>query len=317
MPVPARRDVAVGAASALVTVSIWAGWIVATRHSVTHALGPVDVGLLRFGLPAVVLAPVWLRCGLLPHGVSRPVLALMVCGSGVLFQLVAASGLETVPPAAAGVLLTGTMPLWAALIGRAVAREPLPATRRAGVAVIAAGVALLAVAGLGDGGAAWPGAVLLPLAALLWAGYTHAFRRSGLSALQGAAVTCAWSALAELALIPVCGTGLVAAAPIDVTVQLAVQGGLSGLVAIVAYGVAVRRLGAAPAAAFSALAPLLAALGGALFLGDPLPPLETAAALVTGAGVLLASGLMAGAFPGRAWYRRRRGANGHAAAGGR
>ena len=41
----------VGIAAALGAVAIWAGWIVATRHAVGHALEPAAVGLLRSRSP--------------------------------------------------------------------------------------------------------------------------------------------------------------------------------------------------------------------------------------------------------------------------
>ena len=61
---------AIGVAAGLGAVAIWAGWIVATRHAVGHGLEPAAVGLLRFAIPALVFAPVWLRTGLKPRTVS-------------------------------------------------------------------------------------------------------------------------------------------------------------------------------------------------------------------------------------------------------
>mgnify|MGYP006902603150 CR=1 FL=1 len=59
----------VGYAGAVVTVLIWAAWILATRHSAATQLGTIDIGLIRYGIPILVLAPVWLKTGLLPKGV--------------------------------------------------------------------------------------------------------------------------------------------------------------------------------------------------------------------------------------------------------
>ena len=50
-------SLAPGYAGALVTVFIWATWIIATRHSGGTQLGTIDLGLIRNGLPALVLAP--------------------------------------------------------------------------------------------------------------------------------------------------------------------------------------------------------------------------------------------------------------------
>ena len=93
-PHSATPSVAAGYAGAVVTVLIWATWVLATRHTASTSLGTVDIGLNRYGLPALVLAPVWLRTGLLPKGVSPLTLAVMVAGSGFLFFQVTASALQ-------------------------------------------------------------------------------------------------------------------------------------------------------------------------------------------------------------------------------
>ena len=137
---------------------------------------------------------------------------------------------------------------------------------------------------------AWQGQGLLLLAAASWAAYSHAFKHSGLTPLQGAAIVAAWSFLVCLVLALCVGTGL-AAIPVHlVLTQLVVQGILSGLIGIFSYGFAVTALGAARAAAFSALAPVLAMIGGAFLLGEqPAHGDLISIALVT-IGVALASG---------------------------
>ncbi|WP_207485906.1 DMT family transporter [Arenibaculum pallidiluteum] len=287
-PVPRGR--LGGIVAALVTVSIWAGWIVATRHAAVSSLGLVDVGLLRYGVPALVLVPVWLRTGLLPRGVPLAMLALMVVGSGAPFFLIASAGMRFAPAAHVGALLPGTMPLWAALISLVLLRERLAGARSFGYALIAAAVAVVVGADLMGSGGAWQGHLLLLTASALWAVYTHAFRRSGLSALQAAALVAAWSAAILAVPALVLGTALSSVPPAELALQASAQGILSGLAAIVAYGISVRRLGAVRASAFSALAPALAALGGLVLLGEALGLVELVSVACAGAGVALAVG---------------------------
>jgi drug/metabolite transporter (DMT)-like permease len=111
------KSAATGYAGAVTTVLIWAAWILATRHSVATQLSTIDIGLLRYGVPALVLAPVWLKIGLLPKGVSPRLLAMMVAGAGAVFFQLTTSAIHSTPAAAAGILLGGSMPLAAALIG--------------------------------------------------------------------------------------------------------------------------------------------------------------------------------------------------------
>ncbi len=106
---------ALGALSALSVVLIWASWLVSTRHSVGAGLGPLDLSLLRYGIPALVLAPVWWRTGLFPKGAMGP-LCLMILGSGAPFFQIVAFGMRHTPASAAGVLLPGLMPMAVAVI---------------------------------------------------------------------------------------------------------------------------------------------------------------------------------------------------------
>ncbi len=285
--------VAAGYAGAFVTVLIWAGWILATRHSAGTALGTIDLGLIRYGVPAILLAPVWLKTGLLPRKLPLLLLVLMVAGSGALFFQVSAFAIHSVPASSVGVLLGGSMPLATALIGITVFGERPDRMRVLGFAAILAGVAILLTRSLGSAASTgWSGYALLPTAATLWAIYTHAFRRSGLSPLQGSALIAIWSFLIHLGLAACFGTTLGSVPAQEIALQVTSQGLLSGLVAMVAYGFAVKSLGGTQAAAFTALTPVLAMVGGAVLLGEQIGPFEILAAVVTATGVALSTGIL-------------------------
>lgn len=285
--------VAAGYAGAFVTVLIWAGWILATRHTAGTALGTIDLGLIRYGVPALVLTPVWLKTGLLPRKLPPLLLILMIAGSGALFFQVAAFAIHATPASSVGVLLGGSMPLATALIGITLFGERPDRMRVAGFAAIVAGVALLLARSLvGTSGASWTGYALLPAAGALWAIYTHAFRRSGLSPLEGSALIAVWSFLIHLLLAGIFGSTLASVPLKEIALQVTSQGLLSGLVAMVAYGVAVRSLGGTQAAAFTALTPVLAMIGGAVLLGEQIGPSEIVAAVITATGVALSTGIL-------------------------
>ncbi len=283
---------ATGYAGAVVTVLIWAAWMLATRQSAATSLNSIDIGLIRFGIPALVLAPVWWRTGLLPRGVPLRILLPMVAGSGIVFLHVAATALQVTPAGPAAILLGGAMPLATALIGILLFGERPDRMRLLGLSGIVAGVAILLAGSLTGSGMTLGGLVLLPLGALLWAGFTHAFRRSGLSALQGAAIIAAWSFLLNLPLVAVFGQHVTQASLAELLPQVLSQGILSGLVATLAYGTAIRALGGSQAAAFTALTPVLATLGSGYLLGEPVGLTALLAALVTGAGVALSTGIL-------------------------
>ena len=86
-----------------VAVVIWAGWISATRFSVSGDAGampatdPLVLAICRAGLPALVLAPVIWRRGLVPRGARLGPILLMALGWGAPFTFFVGEGLKTVP----------------------------------------------------------------------------------------------------------------------------------------------------------------------------------------------------------------------------
>jgi drug/metabolite transporter (DMT)-like permease len=279
-----------GVAAAFGTVTIWAMWIVGTRQAVTTSLEPATVGLLRFGVPALALAPIWWRTGLLPRGVT-PWQMLALLGSGAPFFVTVANGMRFAPAAEIGPLLPGTMPLFVALIGWALLGEQPGRRRIAGLLLVLMGI--VAVAGPGilkTVNGAWRGHLLLVGGALMWAIYTQAFKASRLTALEAAAAIAIWSLLL---LLPFGAPGLVAAIKAGegnaIVTQAVLQGLLSGLIAIILYGVAVDRLGASRAATIVALGPPLAALMAAPMLGEQPTLFALIGIAATTLGVALAS----------------------------
>ncbi|MCB5176985.1 DMT family transporter [Microvirga lenta] len=279
--------------AAFATVTIWAVWMVGTRHAVTNDLPPVVVGLLRFAVPALVLAPIVWRTGLFPKGLP-PLVGLALLGSGAPFFLVVALGMQFAPAAEIGPLLPGTMPLFVALIGWLVFGERLGRLRIVGFGLILVGVALIGGRGLLDpAGGAWRGHLLLLSGACLWGIYTHAYRRCGLSALQAAALIGTWSLLLLVPFgAPKLATALANGLAGPVLLQALLQGFMSGVLGIVLYGFAVDRLGASRAAAVSPLGPVLAALIAIPVLGESPDAVAVAGIAAAATGVALASGVL-------------------------
>jgi drug/metabolite transporter (DMT)-like permease len=288
-----RNRLALGYLAAGVTVAIWASWLVATRHSANVHLGTIELGLCRFGIPAVALAPVWWRHGIRPRGVPLHILALMVLGSGALFFQVTAHGIHSAEAGFSGVLLGGAMPFATAVIGILIFRNRLDGSRSLGLAAIFCGSATLLLPHLLSGHSDRNGALMILVGATLWGAYTHAFKRSGLAPLHASAVIAFWSLMIHLVLAGIYGVDFSRVSWSESALQFLSQGVLSGLVATFTYGVAVRSLGGIQAAAFTALTPVLAVLGGAAVLGEQPGAATYVAAALTCLGVLLSTGLLA------------------------
>jgi drug/metabolite transporter (DMT)-like permease len=125
--------------------------------------------------------------------------------------------------------------------------------------------------------------------------YAVRMRRSGLSAMQGAALISVYSMLFYL---PLYGwfwlssgrLGQVSAR--ELLFQAFYQGVLMGAVALFSFSRAIVILGATRATAFLSLVPVLGALLGAAILGEIPSRAETIAVVVISLGVLLAAGTL-------------------------
>jgi drug/metabolite transporter (DMT)-like permease len=288
-----RHNTLIGSGAAIFAVSIWAAWIVGTRHAVTGTLPPEAVGLLRMIVPALLFAPVWLRTGLAPQGI-RGLVALCVLGAGAPFFIVVATGMKFAPAADIGPLLPGTMPLFAALLAVLVDRERIGPERLIGYALIVAGIVAIAGRGVFDfSSGAWRGHGFVLVGAFLWAIYTIAFRRSRLGPFEAAALIGFWSTLMLLPFgMPPLAEAWRAGHGWEIAAQTVIQGVFSGILGLVAYGIAVARLGASKAAAFAALAPGMAAVIAIPVLGEAPDMAAVVGIVATSIGVALASGAM-------------------------
>jgi drug/metabolite transporter (DMT)-like permease len=246
---------------------------------------------LRFAVPALALAPFWWRLGLLPRGIPLHTLAMMVAGAGAPFFVLVATGMHYASAAESGVLLGGTMPLFAALLSAAIDRERFAASRLAGFALVI--IAMGAIGGVavvqGHGAGRW----LLVLGASLWAVYTHAYHRSGLAALPAAGIIAAWSTIVLLPFALMDGSAaLLAAGPGVLAGEVLSQGVGSGIVALACYGTAVRILGSSRAALLAALPPAVAAVLAIPILGEVPSPLALGGVVLVAVGVALATGAL-------------------------
>ena len=284
----------IGWLAALAAALIGSGWQLASRHGVTTTLGPVELAVLRYAIPALVLAPLCLRRSGWPAGLSLMRCALLVLCGGLPFGLVVLAGAQWAPAAHMGIFVAGSLPVFTALGGWLVAGERPAPSRLLGLALIVAGMAVFGAAGWGTVQGAWRGDLLFLLAALLWSAYTLVFRGSGLTPWQGAAVVNLGSALLLLPVLLVAGAPRLLSAPwTDVAWQALGQGVAAGMLGLVVYGVAIAQLGAARAALSAALVPLLTAIGGAGLLGEPFSGALLAAVLLVVPGLVLGGGALA------------------------
>lgn len=272
--------------------------MLATRWGVRGTLDFWDLTALRFAAAGLILAPVAWKTGLDPrrigHGGAQGIAiwAAMVAGAGFVYALAAAAGFLFAPIAHGSVMLPGTMPLFVALLSVLVLGEKIAPARRVGFLLIPLGVVCLAWAGIAHGaGGEWRGQLIFVGAAFLWACYTIAMRKSGLSPLAAAALVSVWSAILYLPFYALFhGDNLARAGWPEILGQSLMQGVLASVVSLVAYNRALELLGASRGAALASLVPVLATIFAIPLLGEWPQSLDWLGVAVISAGVYLATG---------------------------
>jgi drug/metabolite transporter (DMT)-like permease len=280
-----------------ITVAVWAGFALTLRGLHASPLQSVDVALLRFGVPTLLLLP--LLPSRLPQlrQAPRGAAVAVALGAGAPFFFLAAAGGAHTSAAAVGTLIPGLVPAFVALARRSglapSGAAPSGAAERGGgriaLALVLAGVIVLFLPDLMAGhGGALLGAGMLVLAAGFWAAYTLGLERIGIDPLASALLLCIPSMLVVGILLATGAmpSSLPAAGLADVLPFLIVQGVGVGFLAAITYPVAVRHLGSARAALLGTASPVLVAILAVPLLGEQLGVLTVAGVVLVTAGVV-------------------------------
>lgn len=291
MPTP-RPRLGRGLLAMALTVLVWAGFALSVRAISSSSWTPADVALLRFGMPLLVLAP-WLPRSLRRLRGERPaVLAALAVGAGLPFFLLCAAGGALSSATLVGLVVPGSVPLFVTVLAAALWRTR-PSRRQLGaLAGVLVGISTIVGAALltaGAGGHATGTAVLLA-AGLAWSVYTLGLRTTRLDPVAAAVAVClpSFPLVLLAAAAGVLPSRLLHGAPPDhaLLVFAVVQGVGVGVLAGLAYAVAIRRLGAPRAATLGALSPVLVAVLAGPLLG------ERVGAAVLAGGVLVVIGVL-------------------------
>ena len=138
------RNLLTGLLAALAASFIGSAWQLVSRHGVTTTLGPIDLALLRYGIPALLLMPLWFGRKRIAPKASLPVLAVLVAGGGLPFGLLVLAGAQWAPASHMGIFMAGSLPLFTAIGAWLHKRQRIEGIRLAGLACIAIGMALFA-----------------------------------------------------------------------------------------------------------------------------------------------------------------------------
>ncbi|MBT4567391.1 MAG: DMT family transporter [Marinovum sp.] len=287
------RGHSLGLAAALATVVIWAVFLLGTRSAVSGKFTVEEVLVLRLGTASLITLPFMLKLGVVLRGQNLIGTFMLTVGASAIFPYVISTGLFYAPASDAGALAPGMLPFWTALFAVLLAGEKLGRLRLTGLTLILGGAVLIGLWQIisGSDPNAWKGHLLFLLGSCLWAVYSVYFRQSGLSPVHGLVIGLFWGTLGLMPFL--LWTGKVnfstVSAP-DIVYMAVLQGVIIAVLALVLYSFAVRKLGAAQTAAFGALTPVLALIGGAVFLNETITFVKIIGVLLVAIGVVMASG---------------------------
>ena len=125
-----------GVIVALMTVSIWAVFIVATRFSVSTNFTVEEVLFLRLVPSTLIMAPFMIKYDLIPRGLSWFKAGMLMIGASAIFPYIVSSGLSYAPASDGRVLAPGMLPFWTALAAFLILGEKLDQIRRTGLFII-------------------------------------------------------------------------------------------------------------------------------------------------------------------------------------
>jgi len=99
----------------LLTILLWGGWIVLSRHGAQTTLSAVDLSFIRFATALVCSSPLWYVYSWRRIPIHQ--LLLVSWSAGAVYTTFCFMAMATAKAATAGVLINGLLPVFGAIIG--------------------------------------------------------------------------------------------------------------------------------------------------------------------------------------------------------
>ena len=284
-----------GILAALATVTIWAAFLIGTRFAVSGNLTVDEVLILRLVPAFLIMLPLMFKLGIFIKGQSVFGLLMIALGATAVFPYLISTGVYYAPASDAGALAPGMLPFWTALFAFLIIGEKPSKIRLIGLLIILLGAFLVgsySVLSPSDQNT-WKGHFLFLAGSGMWSVYSVYFRKSGIDPLTGLVFGLFWGTAVVVPLLVLFGdVSFEKASTFDIFSMIFLQGLLIAIFAMLLYNFAIRQLGPAQTAAFGALTPILALVGGFVFLGETITLLKSVGIFIVAVGVILASGIM-------------------------
>ncbi|WP_260680927.1 DMT family transporter [Arthrobacter sp. KBS0703] len=276
-----------GAGALAATIVLWSSFALSAKGIGASSLTTVDVALIRFLTPAVLLIP-WIPPTVRALRREQPDALLLLLVGGLPHFLLFALGARLTTAGLTGLLVPGTVPLFVTAAAFLAWRSRIPGRQLLALGAIVTGVAASALQATTATTLAGIGVLLA--GGLAWALFTVGLRRTQLDPVGVVVLICAPSALAAAGLAI---SGLMPSSLADGTAKLpdvlmftALQGVGTGLLSTLCYAYAVRALGSSISAATGAMSPVLTAVVAVPLFGEHITPALAVALTLIVVGVI-------------------------------
>jgi drug/metabolite transporter (DMT)-like permease len=270
---------------------IWAGNFIVVKDVTSH-FPPIGFTFLRYGLSSVALLAIlrWYEGTVaLPRPDVRRIFLLGALGFGA-YQMLWTVGLQSIPAGDSALIIAAT-PVFTAVLAVAAGAETLNRMKFAGAVLSFVGVVIVIAAGIGVSmSGSLLGSALTLVAALCWATYT-AFAAPVLRHHSPLVLT-TWATIAgTLVMAPIgigqlLAPGAIGAEQTDDLLPIVLAIAYSGLLAAALSNVVVfngvRLLGPTRIITLQSLVPAMAVVLAAIFLNEPIRPVQ-----VIGGGIII------------------------------
>lgn len=294
LEMPAAQKM-LGLGAALMMVFVWSGYFLSLRAGAVTPISTFEIAMLRFGLPGLILLPVFFRNIQKIRQVPVIYLLGMLIGGGLPFFWLGAMGMQLGQVAEGSTLIPGVAPLFVTMMAVLIFNQPLSGWRLAGLILIFSGV-IAFVANSVTGNTHVSAIVLFLSASFFWALFALSIRQCGLSPLVAASTVAVptGSVLLLSGLIMQPELGWFQLTLEQQLGQLLAQGFGAGLASGLLFAFAISRLGAEVTSAIGSLTPVAASAIAYLWFGEDVTLIIMGGIALISLGVVLASGMIKG-----------------------
>ena len=271
--------------AAVLVVCIWSGWITLSRMGVQTALTPYDITILRFGTAALLTLPFSLTYDW--KNVKWGQILIVALGCGFPYTMFSFIGLKTIKAANAGVLVNGMLPVIGLFFTLFWFKEKVSAIKYTAIVILL--IANLIMMNLTNGFSAemMLGIASLLSAAIVFSIYMAAAKRWGYGIKDVIAFVPITNAVLFLPIWLLFPSQILNTSWQSVAIQMAYQGILVSIAALLLITYSVSKLGSGTMSVFLSYVPAVTAVLAFVFLKESVSVQELFGIGLCSAGLIL------------------------------